>query len=90
MVEGNTHHRYKEAMTLLEERSPGTKHQFYAGFLKKASNRFSEESEEVSVVACDRCGAPTAVWDRTSDPICSFCKTKALAERRKTELSRGR
>lgn len=90
MVEGNTHHRYKEAMTLLEERSPGTKHQFYAGFLKKAADRFSEESEEVSVVACDRCGAPTAVWDRTSDPICSFCKTKALAERRKTELSRGR
>lgn len=85
MVEGNTHHRYKEALTLLEESSPGTKHQFYAGFLKKASARFSGEGDEVEVVGCTGCGAPTVKWDEDSDPVCSFCRTKALAERRKVE-----
>ena len=37
MVEGNTQHRYKEAITLIEESSPGTKQQMYFGFLKRAA-----------------------------------------------------
>lgn len=85
MVEGNTHHRYKEALTLLEETSPGTKHQFYAGFLKKASPRFATEEEEVEVVGCAGCGAPTVRWEVGAEPVCSFCRTKALAERRRIE-----
>jgi tRNA-5-methyluridine54 2-sulfurtransferase len=82
MVEGNTQHRYKEALTLLEESSPGTKQQFYFGFLDKAASRFSGTEEGVQVIACQRCGAPTVAWDNDEQVLCSFCKTKALAHRR--------
>jgi len=86
MVEGNTQHRYKEAITLLEESSPGTKQQMYFGFLKKAAPRFTEESGAVEVVACADCGAPTIAHEGR-EPRCSFCKTKALALKRKEERS---
>jgi uncharacterized protein (TIGR00269 family) len=89
MVEGNTHHRYKEALTLLEESSPGTKYQMYFGFLKKAAARFAADADgaepDGEVVACTECGAPTMRWDTTMTPVCAFCKTKALAARRKIE-----
>lgn len=84
MVEGNTQHRYKEAITLLEESSPGTKHQMYFGFLKKAASRFADDAGSAELLACAGCGAPTVAYD-DSEPRCSFCKTKALAERRKAE-----
>ena len=84
MVEGNTQHRYKEAVTLLEETSPGTKQQFLFGFYDKASERFAAPSDDVDVVACARCGAPTVSWDGNA-AVCAFCKTKALAERRRAE-----
>jgi uncharacterized protein (TIGR00269 family) len=84
MVEGNTQHRYKEAMTLLEEASPGTKSQMYFGFLKKAAGRFADDAGSAELVACSSCGAPTIAYD-DAVPRCSFCKTKALAQRRKTE-----
>jgi uncharacterized protein (TIGR00269 family) len=84
MVEGNTQHRYKEAITLIEESSPGTKSQMYFGFLKKAADRFKEEEGAVELVPCVGCGAPTVAYDRP-EPRCSFCNTKALAVRRKEE-----
>ena len=89
MVEGNTQHRYKEAITLIEEASPGTKSQMYFGFLKKAAGRFREEEEAVELVACVECGSPTVAYDR-AEPRCSFCNTKALAVRRKEEGSAPR
>jgi len=92
MVEGNTQHRYKHAITLLEEGSPGTKSQFYAGFLRKAADRFREDSESpdgADVVACISCGAPTVPRD-AREPRCSFCKTKSLALKRKSEPAGGR
>jgi tRNA-5-methyluridine54 2-sulfurtransferase len=86
MVEGNTQHRYKEAITLLEEASPGTKQQMYFGFLKKAAPRFSDESGEGRLVACKGCGAPTVAWDGDDvGVLCSFCRTKDLALRRRNE-----
>ncbi|MEA2452429.1 MAG: tRNA-5-methyluridine54 2-sulfurtransferase [Actinomycetota bacterium] len=84
MVEGNTQHRYKEAITLIEESSPGTKQQMYFGFLKKAAGKFREESGATELVACVDCGAPTVAYDRP-EPRCSFCNTKALASKRKDE-----
>ena len=87
MVEGNTQHRYKEALTQIEEGSPGTKHQMYFGFLKKAAHRFQETDDGQSVVACVKCGAPTLEPPK-GDPVCSFCNLKALAARRKTEPAR--
>ena len=86
MVEGNTQHRYKEAITLIEEASPGTKSQMYFGFLKKAADRFKEEDGPTELVPCVDCGAPTVAYDR-AEPRCSFCNTKSLALRRKEEGS---
>ena len=89
MVEGNTQHRYKEAITLIEESSPGTKSQMYFGFLKKAAGRFKEDEAAVELVPCVECGAPTVAYDRP-EPRCSFCNTKALAIKRKEEGSTPR
>ena len=89
MVEGNTQHRYKEAISLLEEASPGTKHQMYFGFLKKAAARFAEPADDATLVRCTACGAPTIDWGQ-DDPQCSFCKTKALALKRKADGTTAR
>jgi len=85
MVEGNTQHRYKEAITLIEESSPGTKQQMYFGFLKRAAHRFADESGGGEIVACERCGSPTVRWGETAEAVCSFCKTKGSALKRKEE-----
>ena len=84
LVEGNTQHRYKEAMGLIEEASPGTKHQMYFGFLKRAAHKFAVDSAPTEVVACSLCGAPT-IAPGDGEPVCSFCKTKALAHKRRAE-----
>jgi len=78
MVEGNTQHRYKEAITLLEEASPGTKHQMYFGFLKRGAARFAVDARGADLVKCPNCGAPTIASER-GDTLCSFCRTKRLA-----------
>lgn len=85
MVEGNTQHRYKEALTLLEEQSPGTKAQMYFGFLDRVAHRFENETRQNEVVACTVCGSPTVLWEPDGEAICSFCKTKALARKRKAQ-----
>ena len=84
MVEGNTQHRYKEAITAIEEASPGTKHQMYFGFLKRAASKFAEESGEVELVPCSECGAPTMV-PNVGEPRCSFCRMKTLALTRREQ-----
>jgi uncharacterized protein (TIGR00269 family) len=89
LVAGNTQHRYKEAIDLIEEGSPGTKHQMYFGFLKRASSKFTAESAPAEVVACSSCGAPT-VAAGTAAPMCSFCKTKALAQKRRDQRASPR
>jgi tRNA-5-methyluridine54 2-sulfurtransferase len=88
MVEGNTQHRYKQAITLLEESSPGTKQQMYFGFLKRAAHRFSDEAGGGEIVACTVCGGPTIAGGE-GEPVCSFCKTKTLARRRKGTRRKG-
>jgi tRNA-5-methyluridine54 2-sulfurtransferase len=91
MVEGNTQHRYKHAMTQLEESSPGTKSQFYAGFLRNAAGRFRDDganpADETEVVACISCGAPTVARDGR-ESLCSFCRIRVLAMKRKAEPAR--
>lgn len=82
MVAGNTQHRYKAALALLEDASPGTKQQMYFGFLKKAASRFGDDADGTDLVACVSCGAPTLAVE-VGEPHCSFCKTKTLALARK-------
>ena len=75
MAEGNRHLGYKEALNVLEERSPGTKAAFYVEFLDKASHLFTPRAEAVKAELrpCSSCGAATP------GDICAFCKLRARA-----------
>jgi len=70
LAEGNRHLGYKEALNAIEERSPGTKHDFYFGFLDRAVDRFVPvvAEERGAVGACVRCGAPA------NTEVCAFCR----------------
>ena len=74
MAAGNKHLGYKDALNQIEVESPGSKLDFYFGFLKRASDRFvpEAEAEQDGLEPCERCGAPTP------ERLCAFCK---LAER---------
>jgi uncharacterized protein (TIGR00269 family) len=71
LVTGNTQLRYKEALDLLERRSPGTKSSFYLGFLEHAKAQF-EQREPVELHACSSCGMPTP------GEVCAFCRMGEL------------
>jgi len=70
MAAGNRHLGYKEALNAIEATSPGTKHDFYFGFLARASAAFQPEAdaERDSLRPCLRCGAPTP------SEVCAFCR----------------
>ena len=46
MAEVNRHLRYKEALNGIEAASPGSKHDFYFGFLARAADKFQPEVDE--------------------------------------------
>jgi tRNA-5-methyluridine54 2-sulfurtransferase len=70
MAVGNKHLGYKEALNAIEATSPGTKHDFYFGFLARASGRFTPDAdaEQEQLRSCSSCGAPT------SGEVCAFCR----------------
>ena len=76
LVAGNTQLRYKEAMNRLESTSPGTKAQFFLGYLERAAPLFAEQ-DAAELVPCERCGQPT------TGRFCAFCRAQAqiLGER---------
>jgi tRNA-5-methyluridine54 2-sulfurtransferase len=76
LVGGNTQLRYKEAMNQLESASPGTKAQFFLGYLDRAAPLFATQ-DEVRLRGCERCGQPT------TGRFCAFCRARAqiLGER---------
>jgi uncharacterized protein (TIGR00269 family) len=75
MAKGNRHIGYKEALNEIEARSPGTKHDFYFGYLQRASERFRPEVERDlgELGECTSCGAPT------STEVCAFCRLAVRA-----------
>jgi uncharacterized protein (TIGR00269 family) len=77
LVEGNTQLRYKEAMNAIESRSPGTKAQFFLGYLDRGMPIFRSARDEVQLNACGNCGQPTTTV------FCAFCRARAqiLGER---------
>jgi uncharacterized protein (TIGR00269 family) len=77
LVAGNTQLRYKEAMNRLESTSPGTKAQFFLGYLDRGMPIFRTAEERVALVACANCGQPTTT------AFCAFCRARAqiLGER---------
>lgn len=74
MAVGNRHIGYKEALNAIEVQSPGTKHDFYHGFLRSASAKFKPETDAArdALNDCQSCGAPT------TNEVCAFC---SLVER---------
>jgi uncharacterized protein (TIGR00269 family) len=75
MAAGNKHLGYKEALNALEARSPGTKHDFYFGFLGRASDRFRTplDDDRGDLGPCTGCGAPTPSGE------CAFCRLRVRA-----------
>ncbi|MBC7319715.1 adenine nucleotide alpha hydrolase family protein [bacterium] len=59
---------YKELLSQLEASSPGSKAQFYFGFLERGKRYFVEKQETLSISNCKICGQPT------TEDICSFCR----------------
>ncbi len=73
MAVGNKHLLYKDALNDMEQKSPGSKAEFYFGFLARAVDRFDNPDSGRSVLgACHRCGSPA------ESDLCAFCR---LAER---------
>ncbi len=75
MAAGNKHLAYKAALNDIEVNSPGAKHDFYFGFLERASERFRAEVERDrgELAPCESCGAPTDAG------TCAFCRLVARA-----------
>jgi tRNA-5-methyluridine54 2-sulfurtransferase len=77
LVAGNTQLRYKESMNAIEARAPGTKTQFFLGYLDRGMPIFRRAHDDVTLTACGRCGQPT------TGSYCAFCRARAqiLGER---------
>jgi tRNA-5-methyluridine54 2-sulfurtransferase len=76
LVAGNTQLRYKDAMNAIEATSPGTKAQFFLGYLERGRPLF-RTADDTELSACERCGQPTP------GRFCAFCRARAqiLGER---------
>jgi uncharacterized protein (TIGR00269 family) len=68
---------YKEQLNQMELDHPGTKLQFYLGFLQaRQAGLFAFQADPVELVACDKCGQPTSVPAATTggQRLCAFCR----------------
>ena len=72
MAEGNRHLAYKDALNLIEQRSPGAKANFVFSFLERGHERFAAdaESERAELTPCAVCGSPT------TGEVCAFCRMR--------------
>ena len=70
LAEGNRHLAYKEALNMLEQRSPGAKANFLFSFLERGHDRFAAdaETERAELTPCTVCGSPT------TGEVCAFCR----------------
>jgi uncharacterized protein (TIGR00269 family) len=70
MAVGNKHLGYKDALNTIEAQSPGSKHDFYFGFLERIAPRFASGTAAArdELDSCARCGAPT------TGEVCAFCR----------------
>jgi uncharacterized protein (TIGR00269 family) len=67
---GATSLRHKDTLNRMEQQSPGTKQQFYLGFLRaRKAGVFREQADEVELHPCANCGQPTSAPE-----ICAFCR----------------
>ena len=71
MSAGNRHLGYKDALNDIEVMSPGSKTDFYFGFLRRAAALFRSDAESsggTDIVTCTSCGAPSG------GELCAFCR----------------
>lgn len=64
---------YKDLLNRLELESPGSKHQFFLGFLAVRDQLFPAGRDGATIQPCERCGEPTAT------DVCAFCRMMAKA-----------
>jgi uncharacterized protein (TIGR00269 family) len=85
MSAGNKHLGYKEALNLVEDRSPGSKAAFYNGFLQRAAGLVvaAVGDERASLHPCPGCGAPT------TSAQCAFCRLVQRAGSRRIPVEAG-
>jgi tRNA-5-methyluridine54 2-sulfurtransferase len=69
LVAGNTALRYKDMLNDIERTSPGTKQQFFFGFLDRAAAAFAAP-RPVTLNECSQCGMPTP------GDLCAYCRAK--------------
>jgi tRNA-5-methyluridine54 2-sulfurtransferase len=76
LVAGNTQLRHKDAMNAIERTSPGTKAQFFLGYLERGAPLFRSE-DRADLRSCEGCSQPT------TGRFCAFCRARAqiLGER---------
>jgi uncharacterized protein (TIGR00269 family) len=85
MAAGNKHLHYKEALNELEKRSPGTKTDFYFGFLKRAADRFAattttsdggdtDSAQPESIEPDNGIGTCGSCGGPASGDLCAFCR----------------
>ncbi|MCS6875448.1 MAG: TIGR00269 family protein [Aquificaceae bacterium] len=67
-AEGASSIEHKKLLSLLEEKSPGTKLRFYMDFLRRM--RPMLKAEQVALRPCSLCGEPT------TGEVCSVCRLK--------------
>ncbi|MEN9805225.1 MAG: hypothetical protein RIS41_2072, partial [Actinomycetota bacterium] len=70
MAAGNRHLQYKDLLNSLEERSPGAKASFYAGFVDRMLPLLATSDRRGDVRRCARCEAPTG----GESDVCAFCR----------------
>lgn len=70
MAAGNKHLEYKDLLNTMEVASPGAKHNFYFGFLERASTLFAADATESgpALTRCTQCGSAS------TNEVCSFCR----------------
>ncbi len=70
MAAGNRHLQYKDLLNALEERSPGAKASFYAGFVDRMLPLLATSERRGDVRRCARCESPTG----GESDVCAFCR----------------
>jgi uncharacterized protein (TIGR00269 family) len=85
LVAGNTQLKHKEAMNALERLSPGTKAQFFLGYVDRGAPLFrqgvpTDQPTPVRLSPCEACGQPT------TGRFCAFCRARAQVLGRRLDV----
>ena len=85
MSAGNSHLRFKDALNLVEQASPGSKQAFFHKFLSQGAPFFAEAGDEqrAELGTCATCGGATP------NDVCAFCRLVERAGGQPVKLTRA-